>query len=173
MIIAELSQMGHQDLVGRFFQYQNLSDSLFQKDMAKVEKQLLIQYETGKKEKETRLHALTMIDPATGWFEIAEIPTQRAVDVANILEFAWLSRYPWPTEIVMDRGKEFAAEVQNTIKHEYGITRKLITTRNPQANAIVERVHKSLHNMLRTTGIKDSGDLDPDFGWNGYLSAIR
>ena len=73
----------------------------------------------------------------------------------------------------MDRGKEFAAEVQNTIKHEYGITRKLITTRNPQANAIVERVHKSLHNMLRTTGIKDSGDLDPDFGWNGYLSAIR
>ena len=31
-------------------------------------------YTIGKGEKEMRLHALTMIDPATGWFEIAEIP---------------------------------------------------------------------------------------------------
>ena len=27
--------------------------------------------------------------------------------------------------------------------------------------------------MLRTTGIKDSGDLDPDYGWTGLLSALR
>ena len=114
-----------------------------------------------------------MIDPATGWFEMAEIPTKRADDVVNILEITWLTRYPWPTEIVMDRGKEFAAEVQRTIKHEYGITRKLITTRNPQANAILERVHKSIHNMLRTMELNDSGDLDPDFGWTGILSAVR
>ena len=62
-----------------------------------------------------------MIDPATRWFEIAEIPTKWADDVVNILEFSWLTRYPWLTEIIMDRGKEFAAEVQDTIHHEYGI----------------------------------------------------
>jgi hypothetical protein len=89
-------------------------------------------YTIGPKKKETKLHALTMIDPATGWFEIAEIPTKRADDVVNILEFTWPTRYPWPTEIIMDRGKEFAAEVQRTIKHEYGSTKKLITTRNPR-----------------------------------------
>ena len=54
----------------------------------------------------------------------------------------------------------------------YGITRKVITTRNPQANGIVERVHKAVHNMLRVTGIQDSGDLD-EFGWQGVLSAVR
>jgi hypothetical protein len=37
-------------------------------------------------------------------------------------------------EIVMDRGSEFAAEVRKMLNKEYPIKRKLITTRNPQAN---------------------------------------
>ena len=60
-------------------------------------------YTIGPKKKETKLHALTMIDPATGWFEIAEIPSKRADDIINILEMTWLTRYPWPTEIVLNR----------------------------------------------------------------------
>ena len=56
-----------------------------------------------------------MIDPATGWFKLEVIPSRRADNVVNILKFAWLTRYPWPTEVVMDRGKEFAAEVQSMI----------------------------------------------------------
>jgi hypothetical protein len=43
-----------------------------------------------------------MIDPATGWFEIVEVPTKQADYIANLLEFNWLSRYPWPTEIRMN-----------------------------------------------------------------------
>jgi hypothetical protein len=125
-------------------------------------------YKFGDKKNLVQLHCLTMIDPATGWFEIAEIPTKKADDVVNILEFSWLTRYPWPTEIILDRGKEFAAEVQRTIKNEYGITRKLITTRNPQANAVVERVHQVIHNMIRTAGIKGKSDLDSDFPLEWY-----
>jgi hypothetical protein len=45
------------------------------------------------------LWALTMIDPATGWFEMREIPTKSADVVANVLEQAWLSRYPWPSKL--------------------------------------------------------------------------
>ncbi len=52
---------------------------------------------------ETTLHCLTMIDPATGWFEIAEIPNKRADEISNILEKQWLLRYPWPTILVTDR----------------------------------------------------------------------
>ena len=66
------------------------------------------------------LHCLTVIDPATGWFEIAEIPNKRADEIANILEYVWFTRYPWPTEVRMDRGKEFAAEVATTLKDTYG-----------------------------------------------------
>ena len=42
------------------------------------------------------LWAVTMIDPATNWFEIAAVKTKRADIVANIIEQTWLCRYPWP-----------------------------------------------------------------------------
>ena len=45
----------------------------------------------GEGKNELKLHCLTMIDPATGWFEITEIPNCRADYIANYLEFQWLS----------------------------------------------------------------------------------
>ena len=126
-----------------------------------------------KKKNETILHCLTMIDPATGWFEIAEVPSARADDVINILEINWLTRYPWPTEVIMDRGKEFAAEVKQTLKEEYGVNRKVITTRNPQANSVVERVHQTIHRMISSAEIHGKSDLDPHYGWSGILAAVR
>jgi hypothetical protein len=36
-------------------------------------------------------------DPATGWFEITEIPTKQANFIAKLLKFNWLTCYPWPT----------------------------------------------------------------------------
>ena len=50
------------------------------------------------------LWALTMIDLVTGWFEIATVDTKWADVIANVLEQTWLTRYPWPTCIVLDRG---------------------------------------------------------------------
>jgi hypothetical protein len=73
----------------------------------------------------------------------------------------------------MDRGKEFAAEVASTLKNEYGIIRKIITTRNPQANSIVERIHQVAGDMLRTRNVQSRNDLDKDSPWTGILSAIR
>ena len=128
-------------------------------------------YKFGYKENEVTLHAMTMIDPATGWFEIVEVPNQRADEISNALEHVWLTRYPWPTEIVLDRGNEFKREVLAMLKNDYGITMKLITTRNPQANAMVERIHQVCGNMIRTRAITGKADLDQ--GWLGILSAIR
>ena len=73
----------------------------------------------------------------------------------------------------MDQGKEFAKEVSATLTKEYGITRKIITTRNPQSNSIIERIHQVVGDMIRTRTIRDKSDLDPDFLWQGVLSAVR
>ena len=130
-------------------------------------------YTFGSGSKEVTLRCLTMIDPATGWFDIVYVPDKRADLIANLIEMNWLTRYPWPTEVVMDRGSEFAAEVRELLKNEYPIKRKLITTRNPQANSIVERIHQVVHNMVRTQAISDADDLDPVFQFEGILSAVR
>ena len=128
----------------------------------------------GKDKNEVKLHCLTMIDPATGWFEIVEIPNRRADYVSNFLEWTWLTRYPWPTQVVFDRGSEFQAELSAMLKNEYGITKKVITTRNPQANSMVERIHQVIHQLIRTLNIKGKTDLDKlDFGWAGVMSATR
>ena len=41
-----------------------------------------------------------MIDPATGWFELKTVEGKYAMEIANIVEQVWLSRYPWLQEIV-------------------------------------------------------------------------
>ena len=55
--------------------------------------------------------------------------------------------------------------------HDYGIKRKPITVRNPQANAIVERIHQVIANMVRMFEL-ETNYLDVDHPWKGVLSAI-
>ena len=114
---------------------------------------------------------VTMIDPATGWFEIHQFDDKRSITVANIAEQEWFARYPWPTQVTYDRGSEFIGkDFQKMIKNDYGVKGKPITVRNPQANAIVERVHQVIGNMIRTFELEDNY-LDEDDPWKGILSA--
>jgi hypothetical protein len=61
--------------------------------------------------------------------------------VINFFEQEWLTWYPYPMEVVMDHGTEFMAEVKKTLNQDYGACIKLITTRYPQANSMVEGSH--------------------------------
>jgi transposase InsO family protein len=114
---------------------------------------------------------VTMIDPATGWFEIHQFDDKRSITVANIAEQEWFSRYPWPTQVTFDRGSEFIGkDFQKMIKEDYGVKAKPITVRNPQANAIVERVHQVIGNIIRSFELETNylDEVDP---WKGILSA--
>ena len=118
------------------------------------------------------LKAVTMIDPATGWFEIHQYEDKRAISVANVVEQEWFCRYPWPSQVITDRGSEFIGqEFKDMIKRDYGVVKKVITTRNPQANAVVERIHQVLANMVRTFELEDKY-LDADDPWKVILSAV-
>ena len=117
------------------------------------------------------LWALTIIDPATGWFEMKTIKEKSAIEIANLLEIVWLSRYPWPIKIIYDQGTEFMAEFAAMITDEYGIKKKPATKRNPRANSILERIHQTLNNVLRTYELHRS-DLAQDEAWEGILSSV-
>ena len=110
---------------------------------------------TTKSGKSFYLQAVTMINPATGWIEIRTVPSARADLVANQVELAWLTRYPLPNKVIVDRGNEFLAEFREMIINDYGITVKPITSRNPQANAILERVQQTIGNILRTFKVQN------------------
>ena len=111
-----------------------------------------------------------MIDPATGWFELHQIPDTRSDTLANVVEQEWLCRYPWPSQITYDHHGSFIGKEFQSMIDDYGIKRKPITVRNPQANAICERVHEVIGNIIRTFELQ-SNYLDEDDPWKGILSA--
>ncbi len=127
-------------------------------------------YTIQKGNKKSKLWCLTMIDPATGWFEVKTLARKDTGTTANIVEQTWLTRYPWPQEIIYDRGKEFMGDFAKMICKDYGIKRRPITTRNPQANAIIERIHQTLGNILRTFELHKNVEHFDD-AWDGILSA--
>jgi transposase InsO family protein len=76
----------------------------------------------------------------------------RKTDVADfqILRNGWLSRYPRPMRCIHDQGTEFQGSQFRLVLENNGIEDVSITIKNPQANAICERVHQTVGNVLRT-----------------------
>ena len=66
------------------------------------------------------LLALTMIDPATGWFEIAEVKNKTPEVVSEAFDHQWLSRYPQPQIIGFDNGGENKGVFQEMVEN-YGV----------------------------------------------------
>ena len=56
------------------------------------------------------------------------------------------------------------------MQDDYNITVRPITTRNPQANAILERAYQTIGNILRTFKVQNMvlDDINP---WDGILAA--
>ena len=52
--------------------------------------------------------------------------------------------------------------------NDYGLKRKPITSRNPQSNAIIERIHQNIGNVIRTFDVSNIVNNDP---WSGILAA--
>ncbi len=108
--------------------------------------------------------ACTMINPASSWFEIVELPLviwqsttmvkgkekvskelifdKSSNQKARLVNKIWLCRYPQCRYLIYHNGSEFKLHFE-TLCDSYGKKRKPTTIKNPQANAICERIHKS------------------------------
>jgi hypothetical protein len=107
--------------------------------------------------KERKIHAISIIDPATRWIELHMLKQRHGktdLNVALILENEWFCRYPRPTYCIFDNGTEFGFEILDLLL-SYGITPKPTSIKNPQANAIVERVHQTIADSIRAQGLEN------------------
>lgn len=94
--------------------------------------------------------ALTIIDLVTNFPEIIRVNNRTAYHVGRQLENAWLSRYPRPVRCQYDQGGEFIGLDFTQILQNHGIKEVPLTAKNPQANALLERLHLTVANVLRT-----------------------
>jgi transposase InsO family protein len=99
--------------------------------------------------RELEFKALTIIDPVSNLLEIIRIDNKTSANVSQQFANTWLSRYPWPIEVIHDNGGEFIGHEFQELLRTLGIRSKPTTVKNPQANAIVERLHKTMADILR------------------------
>ena len=122
--------------------------------------------------KDRTLMAMTFIDPATGWFEITELPDKEksSARISQLFNTTWLARYPRPRKVIFDNGTEFKKNFLPLL-HDFAIKPTPTSVKNPQANAILERVHQVLGDMLRTKELqKHTFDtVDP---WSELLASV-
>ena len=62
------------------------------------------------------------------------------------------------------------SKVSQLIKNDYGIKKRPITARNPQVNAIIERVHQTIANIIRTFDLNNI-EVEEANPWDGILAA--
>ena len=94
--------------------------------------------------------ALTCIDTVTNLTELCRINNKTAGHVGMKFENEWLSRYPRPLRCVHDNGGEFIGYDFQRVLQRNHIEDSPTTIKNPQANAICERMHQTVGNTLRT-----------------------
>ena len=129
-----------------------------------------------------------MIDPATGWFEMVELPVieifktygddaktaetfdKTSLQIAKLVNKLWFSRYPRPRYVIHYNGSEFKLHFQYLCK-SYGLKRKPIMIKNPQANTILERVHGVIGSMIRTSEIDMAASVNLDDVDNFFSNA--
>jgi hypothetical protein len=116
-----------------------------------------------------QLTAMTMIDPVTGWFEIAPLSEPTSYETQKAFDSHWLSRYPRPQEVGVDNGSHFKKYFTQLIDN-YGLKRKPSLDYNPQSNGVIERIHQVLGNALRTFELEER-ELDESNPWDEFLTA--
>jgi hypothetical protein len=62
------------------------------------------------------LLVLTMIDPATGWFEIVQANSKEATSAQDLFHNTWLPRYSCPQFIVVDNGGNVKREFKKSVR---------------------------------------------------------
>jgi hypothetical protein len=97
-----------------------------------------------------KIQALTIMDKATGWPEFVAIKNKTSYHIALLFDSEWLCRYPRPSKVVYDNGTEFTGYEFQELLQSYGIKAVSTTVRNPRSNGVIERVHLTMGDMLRT-----------------------
>ena len=95
-------------------------------------------------------HALTIVDRFTRWPEAIPVADTSTSTLCSALMYHWVSRFGPPLLMTSDRGCQFTSALWSHMSERLGIRLSATTAYHPQANGLVERMHRRLKEALKT-----------------------
>ena len=95
-------------------------------------------------------HALTIVDRFTRWPEAIPVADTTTSTLCSALIYHWVSRFGPPLLMTSDRGAQFTSALWSQMSEFLGIRLSATTAYHPQANGLVERMHRRLKEALKT-----------------------
>jgi hypothetical protein len=97
-----------------------------------------------------KFEALTVIDTVTNLVKLVRIEKKNSDHIMRKSAQCWLTCYLWPQRCIHDPGEEFTGPEFQTLLQKCNIRDVCTAAKNPQSNAMCERMHQTVGNVLRT-----------------------
>ena len=110
---------------------------------------------------------VTMMDVYSRYIMAIPVRDHTAQTVSKCLYEHVVAYFGVPRSILSDRGAEFTSCVWESLTQVLGTNIRMASPYYPQGNAVIERSHRTLNNMLRTTLLEKNGK-----GWSTLLPSI-
>ncbi len=99
---------------------------------------------------QVEFNALTCIDMALDLIKLIRIDNKTAKHIHDKFTHRWLCQFTRPVQCLHDKGGEFIGQNFQWLLEIFSIKDICSISKNPQSNAICERMHPTVTNVLRT-----------------------
>ena len=112
-------------------------------------------------------YIVKMMDVYSRYLIAIPVRNHRASTVSRCLYESVVAYFGAPRSILSDRGAEFTGMIWESLTQMLGAKIKLTSPYYPQGNAVIERSHRTLSNMLRTMLLEKRGR-----DWSSLLPSV-
>ena len=100
-------------------------------------------------------HLLTIVDRFSRWPAALPIADINADTVVDTFAHGWIASHGVPEVVTSDRGSQFSSTIFTQLMKTWGIKHLMTTAYHPEANGMVERLHRRLKESLIALGDGD------------------